>query len=96
MNNVGIRPLSDRVVIKRVEKRTTDGGIIIPETSNDKSQKGIVIAIGPGKVDNGKLQPLSLKCNDNVIFGKYSGTEITIKGQDYLIMKEEDVIGIIE
>ena len=94
-DNIGIRPLSNRVVIKRVEERTTEGGIVIPETSGDKSQRGIVVAVGPGKFENGKLQKLSLKCNDNIIFGKYSGTEITIKGKDYLVIKEDDVIAII-
>ncbi len=95
-DNIGIRPLFDRVVIKRVEERTTEGGIVIPETAGDKSQKGLVVAVGPGKYDNGKLQKLSLKCNDNVIFGKYSGTEITVRGKDYIVMKEDDIIAILD
>lgn len=95
MSNIGITPLCDRVVIKRIENRTTEGGIFLPETTGDKSQKGVVVAVGPGKMENGKLCPLSLKVNDNVIFGKYSGTDITIKGNEYLIVKEDDVIGIL-
>jgi len=95
-NDVGIRPLSDKVVIKRIDERTTNGGIVIPETATDKSQRGIVVAVGPGKTVDGKIQKMSLKCNDNVIFGKYSGTDVTIKGKDYLIIKEDDVIAIID
>lgn len=95
-NDVGIHPLSDRVVIKRVDERTTEGGIVIPETVTDKSQRGVVIAVGPGKNVDGKIQKMSLKCNDHVIFGKYSGTDITIKGKDYLIVKEDDVIAIVD
>lgn len=95
-NDVGIRPLFDRVVIKRVDERTTDGGIVIPETVTDKSQRGVVVAVGPGKTVDGKIQKMSLKCNDHVIFGKYSGTDITIKGKDYLIIKEDEVIAIID
>lgn len=96
IDDIGIRPLADRVVVKRLEERTTEGGIVIPETAGDKSQKGIIVAVGPGKYEDGKLQKLSLKCNDNVIFDKYSGTEITIKGKDYLVMKEDNVIAIVE
>jgi chaperonin GroES len=94
--NIGIRPLLDRVVIKRIEERTTNGGIVIPETVNDKSQRGVVVAIGEGKIIDGKIQKISLKLNDKVIFNKYSGTEISIKGVDYLILKEEDIIAVIE
>jgi len=94
--NIGIKPLSDRILIKRLEERTTQGGIVIPETVTSKSQKGIVIAIGPGKYEDGKLQKISLNCNDNIIFNKYSGVEITVKGKDYLIIKEEDVLAIID
>ncbi len=95
MANINIRPLSDRVVIDRIEERKTESGIVIPETALDKSQKGIVVAVGPGKVDDGKLQPISLKVGDKVIFGKYSGTEINIFGKDYLIMREDDIMGVI-
>ena len=96
MNDLGIRPLADRVVIKRIEERTTSGGIVIPETAGDKSQKGIVVAVGPGKIEDGKLKEMSLKCDDSIIFNKYSGTEITIKGKEYIVMKEEDVIAVVE
>ena len=96
MHNIGIRPLADKIVVKRLEERTTEGGIFIPETVGEKSQRGTVVAAGPGKYEDGVLQKLSLKCNDHVIFGKYSGTEITIKGIDYLVMKEDDVIAIID
>ena len=96
LDDIGIRPLADRVVIKRIEERTTEGGIVIPDTAGDKSQKGIIVAVGPGKYEDGKLQKLSLKCNDNIIFNKYSGTEINIKGKDYLVMKEDDIIAIVD
>lgn len=96
MNDIGIRPLADRVVVKRIDERTTDGGIVIPETVTDKSQRGVVVAVGPGKNIEGKIQKLSLKCNDYVIFGKYAGTDITIKGKDYLIIKEDDIIAIVD
>lgn len=95
-DNIGIRPLSDKVIVKRLEERTTAGGIVIPETAGDKSQKGIVVAIGPGKYLDGKIQELSVKCNDTVVFGKYSGTEISIKGNEYIVMKEDDIIAIID
>jgi len=95
-NNIGIRPLADKIVVKRLDERTTEGGIVIPETVGDKSQRGTVVAVGPGKNEDGKINKLFLKCNDNVIFGKYSGTEVTIKGVNYLVMKEDDVIAIID
>lgn len=96
LNNIGIRPLSDRIVVKRLEERTTEGGIFIPDTVEGKSQRGIVVAIGPGKYEDGVVHKLSLKCDDIIIFGKYSGTEITIKGIDYLIMKEDDVVAVVD
>lgn len=96
MNDIGIRPLGDKIVVKRLDERTTEGGIVIPETVGNKSQKGIVVAVGPGKNEDGKIQKLSLNQNDNIIFNKYSGTEITVKGKDYLIIKEEDVLAIID
>lgn len=96
IDNIGIHPLADKIVVKRLEERTTEGGIFIPETVGEKSQRGTVVAVGPGKYEDGKLYKLSLKCNDHVIFGKYSGTEVTIKGIDYLVMKEDDVIAIID
>ncbi len=96
MSNVDVRPLSDRVIIERFEERKTKGGIVIPETSDNKSQKGLVVAVGPGKIEDGNLQKLTLNVGDRVIFGKYSGTEVTIGGKEYLIMREDDVIGVIE
>ena len=95
---MAFRPLGDRVVIKRVEEETkTKGGIIIPDTAKEKPQEGEVIAVGPGaRDDNGKVQPLDVKKGDRILFGKWSGTEIKLDGQDLLIMKESDILGVIE
>jgi len=92
------RPLGDRVLVKRVEEETkTKGGIIIPDTAKEKPQEGEVISIGPGaRDDNGKIQPLDVKAGDRILFGKWSGTEVKVDGQDLLIMKESDVLGVIE
>jgi chaperonin GroES len=92
------RPLHDRIVIRRIEgEDKTKGGIIIPDTVKEKPQEGEVIAVGPGARDeSGKLVPLELKAGDRVLFGKWSGTEVKIDGQDLLIMKESDVMGVIE
>ncbi|HEX3182268.1 MAG TPA: co-chaperone GroES [Beijerinckiaceae bacterium] len=92
------RPLHDRVVIRRIEgEEKTKGGIIIPDTAKEKPQEGEVIAVGPGARDeNGKLVPLDLKAGDRVLFGKWSGSEVKIDGEDLLIMKESDIMGIIE
>ena len=92
------RPLHDRVVIRRIEgEEKTKGGIIIPDTAKEKPQEGEVIAVGPGARDeSGKLLPLELKAGDRVLFGKWSGTEVKIDGEDHLIMKESDVMGVIE
>jgi len=92
------RPLGDRVLVKRVEEETkTKGGIIIPDTAKEKPQEGEVISTGPGaRDDNGKIQPLDVKAGDRILFGKWSGTEVKVDGQDLLIMKESDVLGIIE
>jgi chaperonin GroES len=92
------RPLHDRVVIKRVDSETkTSGGIIIPDTAAEKPQQGEVLAAGPGTRDEtGKLVPLDIKAGDKVLFGKWSGTEVKIDGEDVLIMKESDVLGVIE
>jgi chaperonin GroES len=92
------RPLHDRVVIRRVEsEERTKGGIIIPDTAKEKPQEGEVIAVGPGARDEtGKLQPLDVKAGDRVLFGKWSGTEVRIDDEEYLIMKESDILGIIE
>ena len=92
------RPLHDRVVVRRIEEdERTPGGIIIPDTAKEKPQEGEVIAVGPGARDeSGKLVPIDLKAGDRVLFGKWSGTEVKIDGEDLLIMKESDVMGVIE
>jgi chaperonin GroES len=92
------RPLHDRVVVKRIEADTkTAGGIIIPDTAKEKPQEGEVIAVGPGGRDEaGKLIPIDLKVGDRVLFGKWSGTEVKIDGQDLLIMKESDIMGVVD
>lgn len=93
-----IRPLQDRVIVKRVEEEEkTKGGIIIPDTAKEKPQEGQIIAVGPGKVtDEGKKIPMEVKAGDRVLFGKYSGSEIKMDGEEYLIMREDDILGIIE
>ncbi|MGE5215872.1 MAG: co-chaperone GroES [Chloroflexota bacterium] len=93
-----IRPLQDRIIVKRIEEEEkSKGGIIIPDTAKEKPQEGKVVAVGKGKVnDDGKVTPLDVKVNDRVLFGKYSGTEINIDGDEHLIMREEDVLGVIE
>ena len=92
------RPLHDRVVVKRIEDDTrTAGGIIIPDTAKEKPMQGEIVAVGPGARDEaGKLVPLEVKAGDRVLFGKWSGTEVKIDGQELLIMKESDILGIIE
>jgi chaperonin GroES len=92
------RPLHDRVLVRRVEaEEKTEGGIIIPDTAKEKPQEGEVIAVGPGaRDDNGKLIPIDIKAGDRILFGKWSGTEIKIAGEDLLIMKESDVMGVVE
>jgi chaperonin GroES len=92
------RPLHDRVVIRRIEgEERTKGGIIIPDTAKEKPQEGEVVAVGPGGRDeSGKLIPIELKAGERVLFGKWSGTEVKIDGEDLLIMKESDVMGVIE
>ena len=92
------RPLHDRVVVRRVEEDTkTAGGIIIPDTAKEKPMQGEIVAVGPGaRDDSGKLVALEVKAGDRVLFGKWSGTEVKIDGQDLLIMKESDILGILE
>ncbi len=92
------RPLHDRIVVRRVEaEEKTAGGIIIPDTAQEKPQQGEVIAVGPGARDeSGKVQPLDVKAGDRVLFAKWSGTEVKIDGQDLLIMKESDIMGVLE
>jgi chaperonin GroES len=93
-----IRPLQDRVIVQRVqEEEKTKGGIIIPDTAKEKPQEGKVVAVGKGKVgDDGKLIALDVKAGDRILFGKYSGTEIKIDGEDVLIMREDDILGVLE
>ena len=93
-----IRPLQDRIIVRRVdEEETTKGGIIIPDTAKEKPQEGKVIAVGKGKAnEDGKLQPLDVKKGDKVLFSKYSGTEINIEGVEHLIIREDDVLGVVE
>ncbi len=95
---MNIRPLHDRILVKRVaEEEKTKGGIIIPDTAKEKPVEGEVVAVGSGKVlDNGKLQPLSVKAGDRILFGKYSGTEVKIDGVEHLILREDEVLGVIE
>jgi len=95
---VKIRPLQDRVIVQRIEgEEKTKGGLIIPDTAKEKPQEGKIVAVGKGKLnDDGKITPLDVKVNDRVLFGKYAGTEINIDGEEHLIMREEDILGIIE
>jgi chaperonin GroES len=94
---MSFRPLHDRVVVRRIDaEEKTKGGIIIPETAKEKPQEGEVVAVGPGARDEaGKLVPLDVKAGDRVLFGKWSGTEVKIDGQDLLIMKESDILGVV-
>ena len=92
------RPLHDRVVVKRIDaEEKTAGGIIIPDTAKEKPQEGEVVAVGPGaRDDNGKIVALDVKAGDRVLFGKWSGTEVKLDGVEYLIMKESDILGVLE
>ncbi len=92
-----IRPLHDRVVVKRVEEeRKSAGGIVIPDSAAEKPDQGEVTAVGPGKrTDDGKLQPMDVKVGDRILFGKYSGTTVKIEGDEYLVMREDDIMGVI-
>ena len=93
-----IRPLHDRVILKRMEEETTSaGGIVIPDSAAEKPIRGEVMAVGAGKrLENGDLLPLDVKVGDKVLFGKYSGTEVKVEGEDLLVMREEDIMGVIE
>jgi chaperonin GroES len=95
---VKIRPLQDRVIVKRIEEEEkSKGGIIIPDTAKEKPQEGKVVAVGKGKVsEDGKVIPLDVKVNDRVLFGKYAGSEINIDGEEHMIMREDDILGVIE
>jgi chaperonin GroES len=93
-----IRPLHDRVIVKRMEEeRLSAGGIVIPDSATEKPIQGEVLAVGNGKkLDNGDVRPLDVKVGDRVLFGKYSGTEVKLEGEDLLVMREEDIMGVIE
>jgi len=93
-----IKPLQDRVIVRRIEEaEKTKGGIIIPDTAKEKPMEGKVIAVGKGKVlEDGKIHPLDVKAGDRVLFGKYAGTEVKIDGEEHLIMREDDILGVIE
>jgi chaperonin GroES len=94
---MNVRPLHDRIVIKRIEeKETVKGGIIIPDTAKEKPQEAEVIAVGKGKREKGELIPLDVKVGDRILFGKYSGTEIKLDGEEYLIVREDEVLGVLE
>ena len=93
-----IRPLHDRVIVKRVEEtEKTKGGIIIPDTAKEKPQEGKVVSVGPGRrLEEGKVIPLDVKAGDKILFGKYSGAEIKLDGEEHLILREDDILGVIE
>jgi len=95
---MALRPLHDRLLVKRLEeKEQVQGSIIIPDTAKEKPQEAKVLAVGPGRItDDGKLQPLDIKAGDTVVFGKYAGTEVKIDGEDLLIIREDDVLGVLE
>jgi chaperonin GroES len=94
---VRVRPLHDRVIVQRIEEEEkTKGGIIIPDTAKEKPQEGRVVAVGPGRRDDGKVVALDVKKGDRILFGKYSGTEIKLDGEEHLILREEDILGVIE
>ncbi len=95
---IRLRPLGDRVLVKPIEKKDeVRGGLIIPDTAKEKPQEGEIVAAGKGKIgDDGKLIPMDVKAGDKVLYGKYSGTEVKIDGQEYLIMHQEDILGIVE
>lgn len=97
-NDMNLRPLHDRVVIKRMEEeRTSPGGIVIPDSATEKPIKGEVVAVGNGKVsESGDVRPLDVKTGDTVLFGKYSGTEVKVDGDDLLVMREDDIMAVVE
>jgi len=95
---MNIRPLHDRIIVERLEEETTTAsGLIIPDTAKEKPQQGVVIAVGNGKkTEDGKVLPLDVKAGDKVLFGKYAGTEVKVEGKEYLMMREDDIMGIVE
>jgi len=94
---MNIRPLHDRVVVKRVEEETkTAGGIVLPGSAAEKPSEGVILAVGNGKpLDNGQIRPLEVKVGDKILFGKYSGSEVKVDGEQYIVMREDDIIGIL-
>jgi chaperonin GroES len=97
-DNMNLRPLQDRIIVKRVEEETkTAGGLFIPETAKEKPQRGEIVAVGKGKkTEDGKVLPLDVKVGDTVLFGKYAGTEIKVDGEDLLMMREDDILAVVE
>ena len=95
---MNLRPLQDRIIVKRVEEETmTAGGLFIPETAKEKPQRGEIVAVGNGKkTEDGKVLPLDVKAGDIVLFGKYAGTEVKVDGNDYLMMREDDILAVVE
>jgi len=95
---MNIRPLHDRIIVERIEEETkTAGGLIIPDTAKEKPQQGKIVAVGKGKTtEDGKVLPMDVKVGDKVLFGKYSGNEIKVEGKEYLMMREDDVLGVVE
>lgn len=93
-----LRPLHDRVLVKRLEaKEVMKGGIIIPDTAKEKPQEGEVIAVGPGKIgDDGKIRPMNVKAGNRILFGKYAGNDVKIDDEEYVIMREDDILGVLE
>ena len=92
-----VRPLHDRIIVKRIDEETTSkGGIIIPDTAKEKPQEGRVVAVGPGRTEDGKLINLDVRKGDRILFSKYAGTEIKLDGEEHIIMREDDVLGVIE
>jgi chaperonin GroES len=98
MANINIRPLADRVLVKRIDEEEEQrvGGIIIPDTAKEKPQEAEVVAVGPGSIDDGKRVALEVKAGDKVLIGKYSGTEVKIEGEDYLIIREDELLAVVE
>jgi chaperonin GroES len=95
---MNIRPLHDRVIVRRIEEtRTTPGGIVIPDSATEKPMQGEIVAAGKGRIlENGTVRPIDVKKGDRILFGKYSGTEVKISGEELLVMREEDIMGVIE
>jgi len=97
MAKIKIKPLADRVLVKRIDEEEEQkvGGIIIPDTAKEKPQEAEIVAVGPGKTEDGKIVPLEVSIGDKVLIGKYSGTEVKIEGEDYLVMREDDILAIV-